>query len=244
MAEAGEIFDYLPSSFKSQEEQKYVDFLWDSFQSNYQNQKYPFAFIAYHMLYMCFLYFEVWQIKENWEEDFAMAMVGFNKDSEKELLEATTPFAFWSIPERSFFRFLKLIECDNSRVGSFAKIVDLRNNAAHSNGNIFFNAQESIDEKIDEILTYIDEIQTHSYPVIEDCLIRFLKESANLEDREFLDDADQIREILIHKNYLSQKDIEHLATFDISLLGAEARFEEIKRLFENFRQNYLKAAEQ
>lgn len=244
MAEARVIFEYLPSSFKSQEERKYVDFLWESFQSNYQNEKYPFAFIAYHMLYMCFLYFEVWQIKENRREDFAMAMVGFSKDSEKELLDATTPFAFWSIPERSFFRFLKLIECDNGRVGSFAKIVDLRNNAAHSNGNIFFNAQVSIDEKIDEVLRYVDEIQTLSHPVIEDCLIRFLKESSNPDEREFLDDADQIREILIHKNYLSQKDIEHLVTFDINRLSAEANAEMMRQLFESFKQNYLVTAEQ
>lgn len=244
MAEASVIFEYLPISFKSQDEQKYVEFLWESFQSNYDNQKYPFAFIAYHMLYMCFLYFEVWQIKENRGEDFAMAMIGFNKDNEKELLEATTPFAFWSIPERSFFRFLKLIDCDNGRIGSFAKIVDFRNNAAHSNGNIFFNAQASIDLKIDEVLSYVGEIQTLSRPVIGDCLIKFLRESSIPDEREFLDNDDQIREILVHKNYLSQKDIDYLLTFDVNHLSAEPNFVVIKQLFENFKQHYLVAAEQ
>ena len=41
----------------------------------------------------------------------------------------------------------------------------------------------------------------------------FLLESNDPEDREYTDDADQIREILIHGNYLSQKDIELCAAF-------------------------------
>jgi hypothetical protein len=81
-------------------------------------------------------------------------------------------------------------------------------------------------------------------PVIDDCLIRFLKESWNPDEREFLDDADQIREILIHKNYLSQKDIERLVTFDVNRLSVEPNFETIKQLFESFKQNYLATAEQ
>jgi hypothetical protein len=47
-------------------------------------------------------------------------------------------------------------------------------------------------------------------------LQRFLAESSNPEDREYPDDADQIREVLIHARYLSQKDIELCAAFDIA----------------------------
>jgi len=64
MAIASDILDYLPYSFKTRDEQDYINFLWESFECNYNNAKYPFAFIAYHMLYMSFVYFEVWQIKE------------------------------------------------------------------------------------------------------------------------------------------------------------------------------------
>ena len=62
MEEAGELGEYLPISFKAPGEQEYVSFLWESFQTNYTNWKFQFAFLAYHMLLMSFVYFNIWQI--------------------------------------------------------------------------------------------------------------------------------------------------------------------------------------
>ncbi len=63
MKEAFEIQNYLPINFKQVSEQEYIQFLWDSFQSNYENEKYQFSSMAYHMLFMSFVYFNIWQIK-------------------------------------------------------------------------------------------------------------------------------------------------------------------------------------
>lgn len=190
------------------------------------------------MLYMSFVYFEVWQIKESRKPDFEKAMIGFNKNIEKNLLDATTPFAFWEIGESNFFRFLKLIGCDNAKIGNYKNSVDDRNNAAHSNGRIFFNDQTIIDRKIDDVLRFIEEIQVQSQPVIEECLIKFLKENHNPDKREYIDDSDQIREILIYGNYLSQKDIEFMLTFDISKLSSKKNYAEMKALYDVFKENY------
>ena len=59
MEEAYEILNLLPIRFKQRNEQEYITFLWDSFQSNYENGKYQFSFIAYHMLFMSFVYFNI-----------------------------------------------------------------------------------------------------------------------------------------------------------------------------------------
>lgn len=238
MASTSDILSYLPNSYKTQEEQDYITFLWDSYESNYNNKKYPFAYIAFHMLYMSFVYFEVWQIKENRKNDFEKSMVGFSKDFENKLLTATTPFAFVELGESNFIRFLKLIGCDNSKIGNYCTSVKSRNDAAHSNGRIFFNDQPIIDKKIDEILRFVDEIQTHSQPIINDSLVTFLKESHDPDNREYIDDSDQIREILIHGNYLSQKDIEHLLTFDILQLSGNANYSAMKQLFGTFQTEY------
>ena len=56
MEEAAELRDYLPLSFTSPKEQEYVTFLWDAFETNYTHGKYQFAFLAYHMLTMSFIY--------------------------------------------------------------------------------------------------------------------------------------------------------------------------------------------
>lgn len=238
MANANDILSYLPNSFKTRDEQDYINFLWESYESNYNNGKYPFAYIAFHMLYMSFVYFEVWQIKENRTEDFQKSLIAFSKDNEKMMLDATTPFAFVEIGESNFIRFLKLIGCDNSKIGSYCTSVKSRNDAAHSNGRIFFNASGTVDTKTTEILRYVDEIQTLSHPVIDECLIQFLKESWNPDDREYIGEEDQIREILIHGNYLSQKDIEHLLTFDITQLSAETNYTEMETLFNAFKTEY------
>lgn len=46
MEEAWQILEYLPRSFKTEKEQEYINFLWESFASNYENEKYQFAFLA------------------------------------------------------------------------------------------------------------------------------------------------------------------------------------------------------
>jgi len=241
MANANEIMGYLPVSFKSTEEQNYINFLWESYESNYNNGKYPFAFIAFHMLYMSFVYFEVWQIKESRRPDFEKAMVGFNKEFERLLINATTPFAFVELGESNFIRFLKLIGCDNSQIGNYTASVKSRNDAAHSNGRIFFNDQTIIDRKINEILRCTDDIQIHSQPVLEECLIKFLKDNHNPDRREYIDDSDQIREILIYGNYLSQKDIEFMLTFDITRLSTKRNYAEMSALYDVFKENYSTA---
>ncbi len=239
MANTNDILTYLPNSYKTKDEEDYINFLWESYESNYNNEKYPFAFIAIHMLYMCFVYFEVWQIKENRKTDFEKAMIGVSKEFENKFLAATTPFAFVELGESNFIRFLKLIGCDNSQIGNYCLSVKSRNDAAHSNGRIFFNDRSIIDSKVDEILRFIDEIQTHSKPILTECLIKFLKENHNPDDREYIDDTDQIREILIHGNYMSQKDIEYLLTFDITQLVGDVNYLKIRCLFEAFKDNYL-----
>lgn len=235
MEEAFELSNYLPLSFKSPKEQEYIEFLWAAFESNYTNGKYQFAFLAYHMLAMSFVYFNIWQIKQTVPDDFAKGLIGFGKDIEKNLLEATSPFVFSAVNERTILRFLKLIACDNTKIGNYAKLVDDRNETAHPNGNIFYSSEAALTTKINEILRVVDEIQTHSAPIIQRCYRTFLLESNNPDDREYTEDADQIREILIHGNYLSQKDIEICAAFDITEFAA---FPAIESLHQTLKDQY------
>ena len=238
MDDALPILEYLPVSFHRQQDSDYIQFLWQAFETNYQNEKFQFAVLAYHMLYMSFVYFSVWQIKEAHPDLFRNSLVGFSKDDERSLLDASSPFTFWKINESRIFRFLKLTGCDNHHVGQYAKLVKERNDIAHSNGNIFFNAAQSTDEKIGEMLSCMAEIQNHMQSVIHECFSRFLKESWDSEIREYEDPSDQIREGLIHTHYFSQKDIEACLSFDIQLLNQHDSFSEIKTLFDHFVGEY------
>jgi hypothetical protein len=239
MEDAYALESYLPVSFKTSSEQEYLTFLWDAFEMNYKAEKYQFAFLAYHMLTMSCVYFNVWQIKQALPADFEKAMVGFSKDTEKDLLSAKSPFSFWLVNESTVLRFLKLIGCDNGKIGSYASLVKDRNNTAHSNGNVWFREKSALDLKLREILRIVDEIQTHSAPIIQRCYACFLEESNDPDDREYPDNADQIREILIHGHYLSPKDIEICAAFDIAdEFDMHTNFPGIESLHQTLRANY------
>jgi hypothetical protein len=238
MEEAAELNNYLPLSFKSPKEQEYISFLWDAFETNYTHEKYQFAFLAYHMLTMSFVYFNIWQIKQTEPVDFGKGLIGFGKDVEKNLLQASSPFVFSTVNERTILRFLKLIACDNGKIGTYAKLVDDRNDTAHPNGNIFFSTQAALDAKIREILRVVDEIQTHSRSVIEHCYRDFLLQNHDPEEREYPDASDQIREVLIHENYLSQKDIEICRDFDLAGIGDRPGTDSIRTLHEVLKSEY------
>ena len=238
MEDAFELANYLPLSFKTPNEREYVTFLWDAFSTNYQAKKHQFAFLAYHMLTMSFVYFIIWQIRNNEPQDFQKAIIGFSKEIESALAKADTPFDFSTVSERSILRILKLIQCDNSKIGTYFKLVDDRNDTAHANGNIFYNDQTSLDAKITEVLRVVEEIQTHSTPVIQHCYKNFLTGSQYEEEREYPDPNDQIHEILIQGNYLSQKDIEICLNLDIAKLRKEAGFNQIETLHNYLREAY------
>ena len=104
---------------------------------------------------------------------------------------------------------LKRVSCDCpqtsgdsvcEQLGACAKLVDDRNESARPNGNIFYSTEAALNVKISEILRVVDEIQTHSKPVIERAYREFLLQNYDSEEREYPDPADQIREVLIHQN--------------------------------------------
>lgn len=237
MDEPVELSSYLPLSFYSTTEQDYFTFLWDAYETNYVNGNYQFAFLAYHMLAMSFIYFNIWQIKKAHPQDFAKGLIGFANE-EKNLIEAQSPFAFSMVRERTVLRFLKLIACDDGKISSFVACVRIRNDIAHAKGNIFFRTQSALDKQISEILRAVDYIQSQSKPVIEYCYREFLLQSHASEDREYPNISDQVREVLIKSNYMSLKDVEICTKFDIEQLGSQRGFADMRDLHHGLLADY------
>lgn len=239
MEEALRIHDYLPISYGNQSEAAYVRFLWDSFETNYSAEKYEFGNLAFHLLYMSFVCFSVWQIRAARRPDFDNAMVGFQSDVENKLASADTPFKFFeNLKESSIFRFIKLIGCNNEQIGEFSKFVKQRNRIAHPSGTVFFNSKENIDGHIVKIMAEIDRIQQHMTPVLHDCFRLFLEQNSDAEEWRYSAPKDQIQEVLIHGNYFSQKDIDTCREFDINSLPHLAENGSVQELVEAFSEVY------
>jgi len=237
MDEALRIHDYLPISYANKNEEGYIRFLWDAFETNYNTGKYEFANLAFHLLYMSFVCFSVWQIRAARRDDFDKAMIGFQSDVENKLANADTPFKFFeNLKESAIFRFIKLVGCNNAQVGEYSKFVKQRNRIAHPSGAVFFNSKENIDEQIEKVMVEIDNIQQHMSTVLHDCLRTFLEENADPEEWEYSLPKDQIDARLIHANYFSQKDIDACLAFDISCFDGHTDTGQINQLFDAFKE--------
>ena len=215
MEDAIDLVDYLPISFKSAAEQDYISFLWDTFTENYDSGKHQFAFLAYHMLMMSFVYFKIWKIKSILSEDYNKGVIGYNKDDEQKLLNATSPFEFSMVGESRVLRLLRLIGCDNSQIGNCTRLVKDRNEIAHANGHTYYSTRSQLDDQVRKVLRSVQEIQSQSSQLVTLFYNEFLEVSCEIDDREYTDDVDQIREVLIHNNYLSIQDIQICMEYDI-----------------------------
>lgn len=60
--------------------------------------------------------------------------------------------------------------------------------------------------------------------------------SADPEEREYPDPTDQIREVLIHGNYMSQRDIDICRQFDVEILNEHAGIDGIRELHRTLRE--------
>lgn len=231
MDEALELGSYLPRSFANASEQAYLDFLWSAFQTNYETERFEFASLAFHLLYMSFVSFSIWQIRLARPEQFSMAMVGFRPEDEGKLMGYDNPFKFYEkLKEAQIFRFLKLIGCTNEQVGEFAKFVKRRNKIAHPTGTVFFNDRTAIDAEIADMMKEVRNIEMHMQPVILELYRRFLTSSADIEERQYTDPADEIAANLVHANYMSSADTAICSGFDVSALAGEAHHDEIQAL--------------
>lgn len=226
-----DILNFLPLFYDSPSEKEYIDFLMSSFESNYDSEKYQFAFLSYHLLFMSSIYFKILQLRKFENKDFQKVLIGCNKNIENTFLNATSAFTFSEMKERSIFRFFKLIGCTDSEIGRFGKLVDDRNNVAHPNGNIFYSDKISLKKKIDEVNSALDIIQTKYDKLIIPIFEEYLKLNFNSEKWEINDFTEQINLVLIKNNYFSQKDFDFCINYNINNLKNHKFFFNIQNYF-------------
>ena len=75
------------------------------------------------------------------------------------------------------------------------------------------------------------------------CYRDFLLQNHDPDEREYPDAADQIREVLIHQNYLSQKDIDICPGFNVAGIADRPEIDSIRTLHEVLKSEYELAAD-
>lgn len=220
MDEANQIFSYLPLRYKNNGEAEYVQYLWKAFESNYENEQYQFAFMAYHMLFMSFVYFSIWKIKSIHPDDYRKISLGFKDCFET----ASDPFSFCAENERTILTFFRFWGIGKEKIGNYKKLIDTRNDIAHSSGNIYFQSIMSIDNKIDDILNFCKEIHEETKITIEQAYKQFLIDNPSVNDSPYIDTTELLNEEFIHKHYISEADMTFCVQYDVIKLVSEDNF--------------------
>ena len=125
MEDPSDILYHFPFDVHLPGHNEYINFLWSCFDSNYQNGKYSFAFIAYHMMYMTCVYYTLWKIKLCRPDEFRLSLIGVYNQHKKDIQNGSDPFVFSCLRERSIFEFMELLDLDRSAIGLLKKSVEL-----------------------------------------------------------------------------------------------------------------------
>ena len=236
MEEAFGLSRYLTSSFRNIRHNEYVEFLWSSFRKNYETDVGTFAVLAYHMLFMVFIYCTVWRIRSHREAAMIDWFNTLRSDVRREVKKTTTPFGFSAIREKEIFGSLSLIECDGDSIDTFKELVNARNAVSHANGSIYFESREAVDDHIEAVLHAAEIVQVCADPIIEEIYVGFLRDSVGENEPEYLDPMDQLVEVLIKDNHLSPRDLDVCLGTDLTALHREGNYDEILELHEALRE--------
>lgn len=214
-----ELRNYLPIYFENKENNEYVEYLTAAYLKNVEAEKYQFSFIAFHILYMCFVYKIIWSLKKNGEHAKFDEILN-NCKNKKYLVMYSSLFDISVLGESDSFKFFRMFSFHPNDIDKFSHPVAVRNHCAHASGKLHYNAKE-IEEYVSKELDYISQIQQKSEPILKKMFMEFLRENWNPEKRPFSTSETAIDDF-IRKNLFSMKDIEYLIRLDIPDLGKKS----------------------
>lgn len=154
------IFRFLPFKYSSAEENDYINFWWNAYLKNFEEENYHLAFVAFHLLYMTAVYFLLYKISKIHRPVYEHSLFHMGNEEESHYRAIDSPFSFVNMNEKSVFRFLKVAGADHNFIGEVSKFIEDRNNATHAKGLIYFKDDpEGLNIKTAEYIRALEKIQ-------------------------------------------------------------------------------------
>jgi hypothetical protein len=155
-----QVFRFLPIKHSSAENGEYVDFWWNAYLKNIQEETYHLAFLSFHMIYMTAVYFLLYKISKLYRGVYEKSLFHLSNDEERDYLLIDSAFSFVNMKEKAVFRFLKIAGADHAFIGEVSKFIDDRNNASHAKGLIYFKDDPSgLEQMAVEYVKALEKIQ-------------------------------------------------------------------------------------
>ena len=144
---------YLPVDFGDEENNEYRLYLIDTFLENCQNGKYQFALMAYHMMFMSFLYKEFWELK-----NFSYSKVERLCLANGKFKDINTIFDASVIAEQTVIdQYLSIFSWHTNKKNKVKGFVDTRDACAHASGFIQYQ-KDGTERYFLDVLEYVEKI--------------------------------------------------------------------------------------
>ncbi len=231
---------YLPIDFANDENNAYRQYLIDSFHENCDKGKHQFAIMAFHMLFMSFLYKEFWELKLfSFDKVQGLCRSNASFNGINNIFDASV------IPEKTMIdQYLGVHSWHANKKNTVKGFVDKRDNCAHASGFVQYNESES--ERI--YLDVLDQAQkisqankTNIIRIIQERLISFFQNADEFNAKtscEFI--FDLIREIKLSPcdiSYVLSADTPKIVTDDNSGILVVAYYFALLQLHSEYLQS-------
>jgi hypothetical protein len=170
-----QILRHLPIHFADEEANEFVKYLSEAYVENLEKEKYQFAFTAFHMLNMIFVYKVKWFLNGQGNLDIVNALNNKKKNEKK--LSFNNLFDLSQFNEKeSLGLLLVALKFHINDISKCKNHVDARNQCSHASGKIEYD-KKGIDFLIDDEIKYVERLQKKIHPELKKFLEKFLEEN-------------------------------------------------------------------
>lgn len=158
-----EILNFLPINPADEEDvSNYIQNITNLVAVNYKYSQYQFAYFGLHLLYMTYIYCTAWKIgqieSERYKDAIVFARAYSGRESELNIEDADSIFAYSLMPEKDIAKLFKIIDLDRSQISGVCDLVDTRNDMAHASGKFEILTEDGFDAKANSIFVSIQSI--------------------------------------------------------------------------------------
>ena len=208
-----QIRKYLPIEFAEQETNEFVDYLFSAYLENIRTEKYQFSFMAFHMLYMSYIFKVKWFLKEQGDEQINEYLTNLSKDKGKDVVFNTLFDLSQNSESTTIDKLLKALSFHVNDIGTCKHFVEVRNKCAHASGKIYYKRSNQIEHFISEEIENIKAIQSKTKPQLKITLQKFIDD---FWEENWIEGC--VNEWIV-SNYLSEQDVVEILKLKMSFLN-------------------------
>ncbi len=174
MDEQYQIIEYFPLGYSELRLSEYVKHHLEHFWGCSENDLFTSAYTHLHILYMTFVYIQIFRMSKIFEEikqkegeknneimtEFEYFVNNYRTKSRNSDFKnkITTPFNFSTIRESDIFDFFYLLGFDFGSVRNLSLPIKKRNERLHAKGEIFFKNEDDFQKEFEEYIERMNQI--------------------------------------------------------------------------------------